>query len=557
VIEMRRFLLRLLTFLRSHRAEAELAREIDAHLQLLEDSFVAEGLSAEEARDAARRRFGGDVEQTKLRQRDARSFRLLDESWIDVKLGIRMARRYPGLSIIAVFALTVAIGAGAAYHEFANDLLPPTLPGVERGHVVGIQIWDLSTSEREPRALSDFQRWRGQLHSIEHLGAGRPLTRNLITDDGRVEPVRGAEVSASAFALFPTQPLLGRPLVTDDERPNAAAVAVIGERLWRSRFGGDPAIVGRTIRLGSATHVVVGVMPGSFGFPVNHVLWVPFRNADAERLARGQGPSISLFGRLAPGVRLEQAQAELEALDVTERVDPSSPRKLRPEVRFYVDALWAGDGAEGRIQQFVLNAANLLFIGLLCVCSANVATLVFGRTVTRESEITVRTALGAGRLRIVGQLFAEALVLSTIAAVVGLVGASYAFRWGRAVFATAAGDGAPLPFWWDDRLSGETMLYAALLAVAAAALVGVVPALKATGVDMQARLKHATTGAASIAFGGMWTVVIVAQVALTVISLLCMVTRLGVLDQRVCRRRRAVCARAVSVGAARARSRGG
>ena len=517
---VRRFILRLLSHVRVTRAERELSREVESHLRLLEDTYLAQGMTAIEARQAARRAFGG-VEQAKEHQRDARSFRWLTGWSMDLKLGARMAIKYPGLTVIAVIALSLAIGAGAAYMEFVTDLLHPTLSFKGADRVVGIVNWDIVTGESQRRALSEFAQWRGQLRTVEDLGAAFRLQRNLITDDGRSEPVRGAEVTASAFRIVPASPLMGRGLTDDDERGGAAPVAVIGEDLWRNRFGSDPLILGRAVRLGSAPYTIVGVMPRSFAFPVNQSMWVPLRVAPAQ-YARGDGPEVVIFGRLAEGAAPDAAQSELAAL--SGRLDSALPQtapRLRPVVKPYVASLWSAS-ADGELQRYILYGANLLFVGLLGICGANVATLVFARTLTREAEITVRTALGASRGRIVSQLVAEALVLSSVAAIAGLAVASFAGRWAKAKFVEAQ-QSVP-PFWWSDELSPETLVYAAVLAVLAALLVGGVPALKATGPRMQARLKSAGSSGPSMRFGGMWTAVVIGQVTVTVLFLMTVVS---------------------------------
>lgn len=267
----RRFVQRLLSLVRGSRADADLTREIDSHLHLLEDQFLAGGMSPEEARYAARRAFGG-VEQVKERQRDERTFRPLAGWPMDLKLGARMLVKSPGLTLVAVLALSVAIGGGVFYLEVTTDHFSPALPVPHGDRVVGIRNWDTAADRPQLRALRDFTTWRDTVRTVEHLGATIAIARNLITEDGRSEPVRAVEISAAAFRLAPTPPLLGRPLLPGDERPDAPAVALIGQRLWQTRFGSDPAVVGRTIRLGSTTHTVVGVMPGDFGFPVNHSL---------------------------------------------------------------------------------------------------------------------------------------------------------------------------------------------------------------------------------------------------------------------------------------------
>lgn len=502
---IRRFLFRLLSFFRAGRAEAELAREIKAHLQLMEDELVAQGMSAAEARFAARRAFGG-VEQVKEHQRDARSFRWLDAWWLDLKLGARMLIKYPGLTTVGVLGMAVGIGIGAGSFAFFYSYLDPPLPLDEGERVVGLRIWDADANQGEPHALHDFVAWRDELDSVEDLGAFRTLRRNLIASDGPSELVTVAEVTASGFRLARVAPLLGRYLIDEDEREGAPPVAVIGYDVWRSRYGADPAVVGRSVRLGNVTYTIVGVMPEGYAFPVNHRLWIPLK-ADPAKYERREGPAIDVFGRLAPGVTMESAQAELTAIGQrTAAAFPNTHEHLRPRIVPYT-ALWFDELSrwEVRILQFFL----ILLLAVVCV---NVAILIYARTATRQAEIAVRTALGASRGRIIGQLFMEALVLSTVAAAVGLGLAWLALGKVSALLERELG-GAP--FWAGYGLSFETVLYALGLTVLAAVIAGVVPAFKATGRWMQTGLRE-LGGSTSLRLGKTWNTLIVVQVAFSV-----------------------------------------
>lgn len=519
--EIRRFLSRIIRLVRPNKADAELSREIRAHLQLLEDQFVSRGLSRDEARYAARRAFGG-VEQTKELHRDERSFRWLVGWPMDLKLGVRMLVRTPGLTVIGVIALTVAIGAGAAYLEFVNDFFNPRLSAAGSTRLVGLVNFDLAKSDVDGQSLHEFGLWKGRLRNIEEIGAGRALEQNLVATDGRTEPIRGVEISAAIFRVIPTPPLMGRTLVDDDEKPGAPPVVVIGEDLWRARFNADPAIIGRPVRLGQTAHTVVGVMPAGFGFPVSSTLWTPWR-LDPAGVARHEGPGLRVFGRLAEGVDLGGAQAELDARlqsVLASETGAAAGNQRRWLVKPWVESLWLS--ANMRWQVRVLYGFNIFFVGLLVICAANVATLVFARTATRESEITVRTALGASRGRIVAQLVAEAFVLTTVAAAAGLPLATLVLRWAREIW--VATQGAAMPFWWNEQLGFETLLYAGLLVAVASLMIGGVPALKATRAGMQARLKEAGAGGASMRFGKLWTGVIVAQVGVTMVFTLMVVS---------------------------------
>src|SRR5690606_20540262 len=159
----------------------------------------------------------------------------------------------------------------------------------------------------------DFATWREQVRSVEQLGAAVSFMRNLITADGRVDPVKGAEVTASAFALMGTPALLGRTLTKQDEDAGEPPVIVLSHRLWKSRFEGDPGVVGRTVKLGTTSATVVGVMPEGYGFPVYERIWTPLRE-DGSLLQARTGPPVSIFGRLAEGATMASAQAELEGI---------------------------------------------------------------------------------------------------------------------------------------------------------------------------------------------------------------------------------------------------
>ncbi|HUL74706.1 MAG TPA: ABC transporter permease [Vicinamibacterales bacterium] len=429
-------------------------------------------------------------------------------SALDFKLGLRMLRRYPGITAIGTVAMAVAIALGMLYFEGLNKALHPTLPVSGGDRIVTVRYWDVGRRTVEERSLHDFTLARTTVKAIEDFGAALVFTRNLVTEDHGVEAVRGAEVTASAFRLMGTPPLLGRTLTARDEGPAEPLAVVIGERIWTTRFDRDPSVVGRSVTVGGADGTIVGVMPERFGFPVNEGLWLPLR-ADGSRLAPRTGPPVSIFGRLAAGVSLRQAQAELDG--ITARLAATAPeayKNLQPRVVAYGTPPLEGDTP---VIKNALYAANGFFLLLLAVICTNVATLVFARTATRGWEVTVRSALGASRGRIIAQLFAEALVLAAVAALLGIGVAKLALRWG------VRGIGADLlPFWITDSLSPITLLYAGLLTLLAAVIVGVLPALRVTGLDVQNALRRDQAAGASLKFGGLWTTVIVAQVAITV-----------------------------------------
>jgi putative ABC transport system permease protein len=431
-------------------------------------------------------------------------------SWLDFKVGFRMLAWYPGLTLVGTVAIAVAIALGTIYFEAVNKWQNPRLPIRDADRVISIRNWDANEFRPEARSLHDFAMWREQVKTVDNLGAAIVFVRNLATEDRRVEPVRGAEVTASAFSLMGTAPLLGRTLTEQDEQPAQPPVVVISHTLWQTRFASDPGVAGRTVKLGTATATIVGVMPEGFGFPVSQRIWAPLR-VDGAAFAPRTGPAVSIFGRLAPGASMVEAQAELAGIGARmAAINPQTHKHLRPRVTRYAKPL--AESGEALLIRNMLYVVNGIFLMLLAVISVNVATLVFARTATRAWEITVRNALGASRGRIIAQLFIEALVLAGLAAMVGLVVARFALGWGLSMMAGSDS----MPFWINNSLSWKTVLYTALLTLFGAAIVGILPALRVTRLNVQDALRSESAARSGLRFGGFWTTVIVVQVAFTV-----------------------------------------
>jgi predicted permease len=501
--------------LRRGRQEHELDAELRAHLELHIDENLRAGMDPTEARRVAHARLGG-VEQVKERCREIRPFRWLGGFWLDVKLGLRMVRKSWGLTLVGGLAMTIVIGIGAGVFAFVDMTFWGKLPLDEGDRVVAIQTWDAAAHRRHDTSRLDFERWRDDLRSVEDIGAFQTVERTMVgvAADGAAEPVSIAQMTASGFQLTRVPPLLGRPLVEEDERDHANPVVVIGYDVWQSRFAGEPAVVGQTVRLGDTMHTVVGVMPEHFAFPLNYSVWAPLR-ADRSGDLRDAGPSGVVFARLAPGVTMEGAQAELTTLGLLPSAESSeTDAQLHPRVVPYTFA-FTGDFEQGEAGWAISLILFLVTLLLVPPC-ANIAILVYARTVTRQEEFGARYALGASRGRIVGQLFIEVLVLAAGAAGVALLLVREAISRVQRFLGPELVDGAP--FWWDFTLSFRTVLFAAGLAVVAATVAGVVPALKATGRRMQSGL-GSLGSRTSMQLGATWTVLVVAQVAFSMAAL--------------------------------------
>jgi putative ABC transport system permease protein len=426
---------------------------------------------------------------------------------LDLKLAGRMLVKYPGLTIVGGVAMAFAIWVGVVTFTMVTPFIYPSLPlpGAER--IVKIENWDTAANDEDERILHDFAIWRDSLRSITEIGVWRASPRNVTIDDGDPRQVYAAEMSASGFRVASAEPLLGRVLVAGDEQPDAPWVAVVGYELWQTRFGSDPNVLGREVKIGTEVATIVGVMREDFAFPVAHEFWLPFRRNLFDQAPRS-GPGASAFGLLAPGQTLETAQAELAAIGQRAAVaQPSTHQHLEPRVSPYADAM---SGAEELGMMFSMYFFVVMLLILVC---GNVGLLLFARAAARESDFLVRTALGASRARLVSQIFTEALVLGGLAALVGLIFADIALRhWGTAFLEANLGR---LPFWLAIRITPAAVLVAVALAVIGAAVAGVMPALKLTK-GLNDRLKQTTAAAGGLRFGGVWTLIIVAQVAVTV-----------------------------------------
>ena len=503
------------------RPEDELDEELAFHLEQRTRDYIDRGMTPDEARRAAAARFGdvGRVRTTcapllaaDRAAEERRDFMRI--SLLDIKLALRMTAKYPGLSAIAVFGLAVAIGLGAGYFAFIGSILDSTLPFKDGDRIVAIQSRSLRSGEAGGTPLEDVRHWRNDLRTIETLAAFREQSRNLITEDGRTDIASVAAMTPSAFRLAGVAPALGRTIGDEDERPGAAPVLVIGYDEWQRRFNGDAGVIRRTMRVDETVYTIVGVMPKGFGFPIRNAYWIPLRFEVTGEEAKRE---VQVMGRLREGVSLAQARAEVSTIG--ERMAAAFPQS-HGDLRLHAGPFTRAHGSfsSGGPELEMAGRALQFGVGLLAlIIAVNVSVLVYARTATRLGEIAVRTALGASRGRIVSQLFVEALVLSGSAAAIGLGLVSIAFRMLLAYDASNPSSG--LPFWMQLELTPGVALYAALLAVVGAVMIGVLPALKATGRRSTATLQQFSGRAAGVQLGRTWTALIVLQVAIAVMAL--------------------------------------
>ncbi|MEW5926512.1 MAG: ABC transporter permease [Gemmatimonadota bacterium] len=494
---------RLRVLIRREEVERELEEEFAFHLEMETRNNLRAGMTPEAARRQAVLTFGGR-ERFREEVRDARWFAPVIGLTPDVKLALRMLAKHPALSVTG--ALGMAVGVAIAMGFFSFMAFYYSAPPLDEGdRIVGLDYLDMTNEDCFCTTLFDLDTWRGSQRSVRQLSAFRDSDRYLRVPGGTTGDVRVAEMTASGFDVARVPPLLGRPLLRSDEVEGAPAVLVIGHDEWRRDFGADRGIVGREVRLDGAPFTVVGVMPEGFRFPYSHGYWTALRSGPALH-GPGEGPRVTIFGRLAPGVPGAAAEAELRSVSARlAREFPEPYATFRPIVRPYAQVVLDVHPYPA----WIFWTMQLFAALLLAAVAVTVASLVYARTAARQAEIAVRTALGASRRRIVTQLFVEALALSSVAAVTGLLIANYGFR------QIVALNPGLFPYWIGPGLPASTAAYAMGLAVLAAFIVGVVPALLATGQRLQSTLRQ-MGGATGMQLGSTWTALIVVQVAIAV-----------------------------------------
>lgn len=427
---------------------------------------------------------------------------------LDARLGVRMLRRYPGLTLIGGLAMAFAIFVGSALFEFINQTLPDRALPVPRGEqVVGLRLWNRDANRPQPPTISDLRHWSDHLTTVELIGGFATGTRTIETSSGITGQVQAALMSPSGFRIASVAPLVGRVFTDQDVLPDAAPVAVIGAATWRTLFEGRSDVTGQQLRIGDTMATVIGVMPEGFKFPVNHDFWMPL-DLRAQPIDGLRG-----FGRLADGVSIEQARTELVTLGRGVTVSTADAPTLFPTVQWYRESMF--DVPITLLLVTMVQQLNLFSGMFLLLVAANVALLMFARAAARERELVVRSALGASRRRIVMQFLVEALTLFGIAAALGLATVGPGLAWIERQIGIMGGGTSP--FWFDPSVSRETIAYAALLTIVAALMAGGLPALRATRQLSTARLQEATAGADRLRLGGIWTAVIVIQVTATVV----------------------------------------
>ena len=469
------------------KMEARLEEEMRCHMELLVEENIRRGMTAEEARRAARREFGG-VEQVKETWRDTLGFPALDSFAQDVRHAIRAMRRNPGFSLLVVAVLAVGIGGATTVFSILNTLFyrPLRYPHPERLVLLG----EAAARQRQGGRMTPvrhliFEDWQAHAQSFEAIAAYRFEFFN-VTVAGRPERVRGERVSQRFFEVLGVVPMLGRGFTASDCAPGAPAVVVLSEEYWRRALDGRSDVVGQTLRINGTPSTIAGVMPGRLRASLlegSARLWAPLVPAGSER--NRETPFAYVMARLKPGAGIERARSEMAVISKRLAAQyPAAEGELEARVQGLQDIL--REARSSPAAKVIMMAVALL---LLTSC-ANAANLLLGRAASLQKEVALRVALGAARWRVVRHFLTESLAFAAAGGAAGFALGILGTAWCSARLASVlARDGID-----GFAMDGRVLVFALLVSLATAIMFGILPALRGTGVDVCEALKESGPG---------------------------------------------------------------
>jgi predicted permease len=481
---LRAWLLRCAGLFRKEQASREFAEEMESHILAHVDDNLRLGMSGEEARRQALIKLGG-MQQLKENYQERRSLPVLETLWSDIRFGLRMLRKNPGFTAVALATLALGIGGNTAIFSIVNGVLLNPLPFPQPDRLVTLHE-SKPNFEQGSISYPNFLDWQRDNRTFSSMAVARRYAFSL-TGKGEAEQVNAEFVTADFFPLLGVNPILGRTFTQSEELPGAGPVALISEGLWRRKFDAAKDVLGKSITLDGKDYTIIGVVPARFHLltPSFHEqdVYAPMRQWNNNLLMkRGAGLGIHGFGRLKPGVTIAQARADMD--EVTRNLAAAFPDADRG---ISASILPLKEQMIGDVRPFLLVLLVAVGFVLLIVC-VNVASLLMARSSARSREFAVRIALGASRKRVIRQLLTESVLLGAAGGGIGLLLAAWGTQAALKLLPTA------LPRAEEIGIDFRVLAFSMIVSLLAGTLFGLAPALKTSQANPHTALKDAGRG---------------------------------------------------------------
>jgi putative ABC transport system permease protein len=430
--------------------------------------------------------------------------------WEDLRFAGRLLLKDKWFTLVAATALALGIGVNATVFTFVNAVLIRGLPIADPDRTMAVGSYDRVRNRPMGVSYLDYRDWKEGTRAFDTFGAYNGTVANVSDEGQPPERYNGSNITANTMTVLGVRPVIGRDFLPEDDRPGAPAVALIGHKMWVSRYGSNPSVIGKTVRINDVPTTVIGVVPEGFQFPFNTDVWMPLHQITGLLEQKRNVRQLQTFGHMAPGVTRDQAQSEL--INISKQIESANPdtnKDIQARVQTFNEQQNGGP-----IRPMFLSLMGAVAFVLLIAC-ANVANLLLSRATNRAREISIRVSLGASRWRVVRQLLLESVMLSTLAGIAGLGIALVGIR----LFDRATLD-VGRPYWIQFTIDGTVFGFFALICLGTGIMFGLAPALHASKTDVNDVLKEGGRSGTAGVRARRWTgALMVAELVLTVVLL--------------------------------------